>query len=197
MDFTTFVNSNTFNFIVLPILIFLARILDVSIGTIRVVFISRGMKKVAPILGFFEVLIWLIVVKQVMTGVTNFVGYIAYAAGFATGTYVGMRIEEKLAKGKAILRIITRRDSSEVINNLTENDFKVTTMNAEGKNGMVKIILMVLERHTIQDALNIIRKTNPNAFYSVEDVRSAREDHYPSSNHRNRKKLFSFYRKGK
>jgi uncharacterized protein YebE (UPF0316 family) len=197
MDFTAFINTETFSFVIIPLLIFFARILDVSIGTIRVVFISRGMRRVAPFLGFFEVLIWLVVVKQVMTGVTNFVGYIAYAGGFATGTYIGMRIEEKLAKGKAILRVVTRKESVEVIENLKENDFKITTMDAEGQEGPVKIIFMVLERHNIQKALDIIKKTNPRAFYSVEDVRSAREEHYPSIHHRSKSRLFFFHRKGK
>ena len=93
-----FFNSQVFAFVVVPILIFAARALDVSIGSVRVIFLARG-RRVAAILGFFEVLIWLVVITQIMQNLSNPVTYIAYAAGFATGTYVGILLEGKLALG--------------------------------------------------------------------------------------------------
>jgi hypothetical protein len=89
-------------YIVLPLLIFLARICDVSLGTIRVIFISKGVTYLAPIIGFFEVIIWLLAIGQVMNNLTNVVSYVAYGAGFAAGTYAGMVIEEKISIGLVI-----------------------------------------------------------------------------------------------
>ena len=86
-----------FAWVVLPLLIFFARICDVTLGTIRVIFISKGFKYIAPCIGFFEVIIWLLAIGQVMNNITNVASYIAYGAGFATGTFVGMAIEEKLS----------------------------------------------------------------------------------------------------
>jgi uncharacterized protein YebE (UPF0316 family) len=93
-----FVNSGVYTWIVLPVLIFVARITDVSLGTVRVIFVSRGLKYLAPLVGFFEVLIWLLAIGQIMKNLSNPVCYIAYAAGFGMGNYVGIRIAEKLAK---------------------------------------------------------------------------------------------------
>ncbi len=81
----TFFSSDLFSYAILPLLIFLARICDVSIGTLRIIFVSKGVKKVAPVLGFFEVLIWIIAISKIMQNLDNYVNYIAYAAGFATG----------------------------------------------------------------------------------------------------------------
>ncbi|MCF7794547.1 MAG: DUF5698 domain-containing protein [Candidatus Cloacimonetes bacterium] len=94
---------------ILPILIFISRIFDVSLGTLRIIFVNKGMRYLAPIIGFFEVLIWLIVISQVMQNMNSPINYIAYAAGFATGNYVGILIEQKLAMGITLIRIITRK----------------------------------------------------------------------------------------
>ena len=85
-----------YSWIFLPLLIFASRICDVTLGTIRHVFVARGIKNIAPVLGFFEVLIWIVVVKQVMSGANNWACYIAWAGGFAAGNFIGLFIEEKL-----------------------------------------------------------------------------------------------------
>ena len=102
-------DSGTFSLIILPILIFLARIVDVTFGTIRIIFVSRGMKWLAPIFGFFEIMIWLFAIGQVFSNLTNITYYVAYAGGFACGNFVGIWIEEKMAIGTLIVRIITRK----------------------------------------------------------------------------------------
>ena len=99
--------------VTLPLIIFFSRICDVSLGTIRHVFISKGFRKIVPLLGFFEVLIWIIVVAQVMKNLNNIACYLAWAGGFATGTFVGLWIEEKLALGLQVIRIITNQDCAE------------------------------------------------------------------------------------
>ncbi|MBN1830198.1 MAG: DUF2179 domain-containing protein [Deltaproteobacteria bacterium] len=181
MDIEPILNSPLFTWLILPLLIFSARILDVSIGTIRIIYISKGMKFLAPIFGFFEVLIWLLAVVQIIKNMTNPVYYIAYASGFATGNYVGMVIEERVAVGKVILRIITQQVAGELLSFLRSAGYGITTVDAEGGRGPVKIIFMVLNRRDLERTICEVRHFNPKAFFSVEDVRMVREGIFPPS----------------
>ncbi len=127
MDFIhQFMDSAVFSWVVLPILIFLARICDVSIGTVRIIFVSRGKKLLSPILGFFEVSIWLLAISQIMQNLDNAVCFIAYACGFAMGNFVGIYIEKKLAMGTLILRVFLLKDDCEMKDRLYEAGFGVT-----------------------------------------------------------------------
>ncbi|HPA70469.1 MAG TPA: DUF5698 domain-containing protein, partial [Bacteroidales bacterium] len=92
-------NTEIVNYLLLPLFIFLARIFDVSLGTLRIIFVTKGMRIIAPLVGFFEVLIWLLAISRIMQDLDNWVSYIAYAGGFATGNFVGMYLEERLAIG--------------------------------------------------------------------------------------------------
>jgi uncharacterized protein YebE (UPF0316 family) len=169
----------TFDFatyLVLPLLIFFARVSDVSLGTVRLIFVSKGFKFLSPILGFFEVLIYIVTMSKVLSNMTNPWLYVIYAAGFATGNYVGICIEEKLSIGKVMIRIITQRDSKELIENLKEKNYNLTIIDAMGKKGKVKIIFSVINKKDLKKIKNIINKTNPKAFYSIEDVRHAQEN---------------------
>lgn len=168
-----FLNSELFSLIILPILIFLARIVDVSMGTIRVIFISKGFRKYATIIGFFEVLIWLAAINQIMNNLTNIYYYLAYAAGFASGTYIGMAIEEKISVGKVLIRVITKKHSKELLKILKKSRYTTTSMGAESQDGKVRLIMTVVDRHDSQKVIDIVKKHNPHAFYSIEDVRFA------------------------
>jgi uncharacterized protein YebE (UPF0316 family) len=172
-------NSETFSLIILPILIFLARVADVTFGTIRIIFVSRGMKWFAPIFGFFEIIIWLFAIGQVFGNLTNITYYVAYAGGFATGNFVGIWIEEKMAIGTLVVRIITRKDGTQLIEFLKSENFGVTSIDAEGATGKVKIIYTIIKRRDLQKVINIIQRFNPRAFYSVEEVRTASEGIFP------------------
>jgi len=185
MDF--FHNNFVFNYIILPIIIFCSRILDVSIGTVRIILINRGFKFIAPILGFFEVLIWLIIISQVLNNLNNVIGFIAFSAGFATGNLVGMVIEEKLAFGYNIIRIITNKDQEKIILNLVESGFGVTRLKAEGSTGPVNIIFTVVRRKDLKKAIDIIQNCSKNSFYTIEDVRYSNKGVFP--NKFNQKKL--------
>jgi uncharacterized protein YebE (UPF0316 family) len=169
---SVFFDSFWFTYVILPLLIFSSRVVDVTLDTLRIVFISKGDKIIAPILGFFEVLIWLIAITKIMQNLDNFTCYIAYAAGFATGNYIGLRIEQRLAMGVQIIRIMTQKNADELINNLRNAGFRVTYIEAEGKDGRVHIIYLVVERSNINQIIQQINKFNPKAFYSIEDVRS-------------------------
>ena len=110
--------------VVLPLLIFFFRICDVSLGTIRVIFIAKGLTYIAPVIGFFEVIIYLVAIGQVMNNLTNVALYIAYGAGFAAGTFIGMKVEEKLSIGTLVVRIITPEDPGDLVSYLRQRSFR-------------------------------------------------------------------------
>lgn len=135
--------------------------------------VSRGFKIRASFLGFFEILIWILVVAELFKSIDNWVNYIAYAGGFATGTYVGMYLESKLKVGTIIVRIITSSKFTELTEALKAAGFTVTTLDAEGGFGPVKIIFTVLKRRKWNQIVSIIEANDPSAFYSSEDVKYA------------------------
>lgn len=178
MDFT---DSQLFAWVVIPLLIFSARILDVSIGTLRIVFIARGKKVIAPILGFFEVLIWLLAIGQIFKHLDNIACYIAWAGGFAMGNYVGMVIEQKLAIGFEVVRVITRASAENLLEHLKNDGYGLTVTDGHGANGPVKIIFLLIKRKDLPKVSKIILKYNPKAFYTVEDVNFVKDAIYPTS----------------
>lgn len=179
MELTSIISTDITTWVVIPILIFLARILDVSIGTLRVIFIARGMKWLASILGFFEVLIWLLAISQILQNLTCWLNYIAYAGGFAMGNFVGMTIENRLALGTVVLQIITRLDATELVSALRGYGYGVTSLDAEGKMGPVKVLFMLVARNELNNIINTVNKYNPHAFYSIGDVRFVSEGIFP------------------
>ncbi|MBN2322764.1 MAG: DUF2179 domain-containing protein [Spirochaetes bacterium] len=172
-------DSRTFTWIILPLLIFFARICDVSIGTLRIIFVSRGNKLAAPLLGFFEVLIWLTAIGKIMQNLDNIMAYVAYGGGFAMGNFIGIWIEQKLAVGLVILRVITRKDAAALSEDLRSRGFGVTCIDAEGNEGPVNIVYSVLKRSALGEAIGLVEKMNPGAFYSIEDVRAVSEGIFP------------------
>jgi uncharacterized protein YebE (UPF0316 family) len=179
MDNQLFLNSELFKWLILPLLIFVARIFDVSLGTLRVIFISRGMRTIAAVVGFVEILIWLLAIGQIMKNLTNIACYAAYAGGFAMGTFVGIYIVEKLSLGVVLIRVTTRKDASELIEFLKSADYGITSTDAEGATGKVKIIYSIIKRHDLKSVVEIIKKFNPHAFYTIEDVRFVSEGIFP------------------
>ena len=183
--------------IVIPLLIFCARIIDVSIGTIRMIFIYKGNRIVAPLLGFFEVIIWLLAIRQIMVNLTNFVAYIAYGAGFATGTLIGMIIADKLSNSRVIIRVITRKDAGPLLAALKQVNQTAINVGARGEKGHVQILFMVTHKDMIADIVAIIKEFNPRSFYTIEYLNYASE---PAEIHRKRpagESLIGFFKKGK
>ena len=159
-----------YTWIIIPFLIFLARVADVSLGTIRLIFISRGMKYIAPVVGFFEILIWLLAIGQIMTNLSNPVCYIAYAGGFAMGNYVGMVIAEKLSLGVVLIRIVTKKDATELEESLKYADYGVTSVDGHGSTGQVMILFTIVPRREANKVVDLIKQFNPRAFYTIEEV---------------------------
>ncbi len=168
------ISDDVMSWVILPLLIFIARMSDVTLGTLRNIFMSRGFRKIVPFVGFFEVLIWLIAMKQVMNRADNFLCYFAWAGGFAMGTYVGMRIEERLALGMQVIRIITSETNEKLINALRAANHGMTIVDAQGAKGPVKMIFSIVQRKYLKEVIALIESNHPNAFFSVEDVRNAR-----------------------
>lgn len=179
MNVESVVGSDVFRWVILPLLIFSARILDVSLGTIRIVFVSKGMKYLAPVVGFVEVIIWLLAIRVIMQNLNNFVCYIAYGAGFAMGTFIGLQIEKRIAIGNSIIRIITQKDATDLIGHLWSEGFGVTSIDAQGIKGKVHVIYMIIKRHDFERINQIIKRFNPKAFYTVEDVRLVSAGTFP------------------
>lgn len=168
-----------FAWIILPLLIFASRIIDVSLGTVRVIFVSKGLKISASVLGFFEVLLWLIAIGQIMKNLTNPICYIAYAGGFAMGNYIGILIADKLSLGMVILRIVTKSNPDNLINSLNKSDFGVTTIDAMGKTGPVKLIFTITPKRKLTKLVTMINSHNPNAFYTIEEINSVQKGIIP------------------
>jgi len=173
------IDSLIYPYILIPLLICLARVIDVTLGTLRIIFVSRGFSKLAPIVGFFEVFIWLLAIGQVMNNLTNIYNYLAYALGFALGNYIGMSVERKLSLGVVIVQVITQSDASILIEHLHDNGYGLTTSEAAGVSGPVHIIFSVINRSNLKEIVEIIKKYNPRAFYMVSDVRAVSEGPYP------------------
>ena len=179
MDIAAFYHSEIFKFVLLPVLIFLARICDVTLDTLRIIYVGRGMKFLAPVIGFVEVMIWLVAITQIFKNLSSPVCYVAYAGGFAMGNLIGILIEEKMAIGTVVIRIITQKDAEALIDRLKESRYGVTHVDAQGAMGQVKIIFTIVKRKAINSVLEIVRGCNPLAFYTIEDVRSVRKGVFP------------------
>jgi uncharacterized protein YebE (UPF0316 family) len=165
-----------FSFVVVPILIFFARICDMTLDTVRIIFVSKGYKYISAVLGFFEVIIWLVAITQIMSNLTNIFCYLAYGAGFATGNFVGMVIEEKISLGKVSLKVVARKNASKIIEEIEKLGHLVTVTDAYSEAGSVKIIYAVMQRKEVSHVVEIIKKLNPTAFYWVEEVRFANDE---------------------
>jgi uncharacterized protein YebE (UPF0316 family) len=170
------ISPELYTWVILPLLIFFARICDVSMETIRVIYIARGIKYLAPLIAFFEIVIWLLALEVVMDDLSNIANFLAFAFGFAMGTYIGLVIEEKLSIGMVILRIVTTEDSTdEIISFMQSENYGVTTVDATGSRGNVRIILSLVNRADVPRITTHLKSSNPHAFYSIEDVRYVNE----------------------
>jgi len=173
-------------YIVFPILIVLARITDVSLGTLRIVLISKGFKRIAPIISFFESFVWILVAARILSSmsgnetitVLNIIQYFSYALGYAMGTFIGMKIEQKLSLGQVLVRAIATNEAESLVSTLRENKIGLTAVDASGKDGNVKVLFIVVNRTELSNVLNIIKINNPKTFYTVENVQTVNKGYF-------------------
>lgn len=172
IDFSAF-GSLDASVLLSALMIFALRVTDVTIGTLRIGMLVRGYRLLAGLLGFIESLIWLVSVAQVLSSLDEPIKAIAYCAGFATGTMLGVTVERWLAMGKSVMQVIAPVGSPQVAPTLREAGFVVTVVNAEGRDGSVRIAYSVISKKRQAQALGIVSKLNPEAFITFEEVRTA------------------------
>jgi len=172
-----------YQYIILPIIIFFARICDVSLGTMRIVFVSKGKKNIAPILGFFELFIWIVVISQILKTADNIVCYLAYAGGYAAGNFLGIIIEERIAIGAQLIKVFSAKDVAPLQKSLNEEGFGATVIEGDGSTGKVKILYSVINRKTFLQVEKILKEFDPLIFYVIEDVRLVKSGIFPATNH--------------
>jgi len=165
-----------FSWIVLPLFIFIARILDVSMGTLRVIFIAKGFKYYAPIVGFFESVIWLLAISQIVLNINNPFLIVVYGFGFAVGTFTGILLEEKLSLGNARIRFIIRTNYDEILKALECEGHLLTVVTARYKGDIAKIVTLLIDRKKVKKVIRIVNDINPKVFYSIEDVRKVSDE---------------------
>jgi uncharacterized protein YebE (UPF0316 family) len=176
---SSFFDTWVFLWVILPLLIFCSRAIDVSLGTIRIIFVSKGQRFFASLLGFFEILVWIIAITKIMQNITNFFYYIVYAGGFAAGIYCGIVIEERLALGLVSIHVFTSKDANELLKLLRERNYGVTSRIARGETGKIDELFIVINRKNLGHVLKILRDYDKEAFISVEDVRLVKGGIFP------------------
>ena len=155
-------------------LIFLLRVADMALDTLRVLMVMRGRKPVAWGLGFFQSLIYIIAITSVLANLDNPLNIVGYAAGFATGNVVGMWIEERLAIGHIDLRIVSPRLGAAIAERLRADGFAITEMSGRGKDGMVTVLSASVQRKHVDQVRQLISEVDAEAFITAEDVRPVR-----------------------
>ena len=174
MIFTELFGDNLwiYQWIILPLLICLARIADQTIGTMRLINLSKGMKNIAPVLAFFEAIIWLLAVSQILNHLDNFLTFIAYGLGYAIGNYIGMVLEEKISLGSVLVRLFPNDQYESIVDFMQSNNYGYTLLNAEGSRGPLKVIFSIVKRKDLNEFVDQLNAIMPNTFYTIEEIKT-------------------------
>lgn len=176
----------------LPFIIFFGRIIDVSLGTLRIIFVSKGEKYLAPIVGFFEVFIWIVVISEILSRANGIFSYLSYAAGYGMGNFVGIMIEQRIAFGLLLCRVYTTQDGKELIKILNRENIGSTLIHGSGSVGETDIIEIVLNRKQSKFIEKLLNQFDPDVFYVTEDIRAKQRGIFPEN-----KSLLTRWRPGK
>ncbi len=155
----------------IALLIFLARAVDVTLATLRILFASRGYQRLSSLVGFFESILWLLIIQQVMNNMSSFINIIAYAGGFSAGTILGISLEKRLSLGDVLVRIIISDNNKEVGNILRCNGFGVTEINGSGRDGDVILIFTLIPRKHLSSVKLLLDGFGSSILYTAEDIR--------------------------
>ncbi|WP_243544020.1 DUF2179 domain-containing protein [Pseudodesulfovibrio tunisiensis] len=156
----------------LPGVIFLGRIADVSLGTLRIIFVSKGEKNIAPLIGFVEIFIWVVIIAQVFSRANDMFSYLSYAAGYAVGTYIGLHLEAKIGFGFIKYRVFTIKNGLALIAALNKHGFGSTLVHGKGSTVEIDIVEAVVRRKDMKPVEDIVMDFDSKAFCVVEDVRA-------------------------
>lgn len=160
------------------IFIFVARVLDVSMATVRMLMVVRGRRLQAAMIGFFEVMIYIVALGRVVNTLNNPVNLIVYALGFATGNFVGSLVEEKMALGNIAAQVITKLEVKDIVQDLRNQGFGVTVIEGMGKEGVKRILYLTLHRKDLSRLYKVIEGIDPDAFVIVQDARATRGGYF-------------------
>jgi uncharacterized protein YebE (UPF0316 family) len=163
----------------LPILVFFAELCVVTLSTLRIIFLSRGRKFLAPALGFFEITIWLFAIGKVMQNLQDMGCFMGFAGGFTFGNFFGVLIEKWLALGTVVVRTVTNKDAGDLVASLRMARYGVTQVDAEGTQGPVKLVFTVVPRRELDSVTAIIRSFDQAAFYSVDEIQETASGVFP------------------
>jgi len=185
--FARFFDSDTFTYLILPLLIFIFRIVDQSIGTLRLIFAAKGLKHLAPFFAFFESFIWLVAIGQIMKHLDNIYCFLAFAGGYSAGNYLGILLEEKLSIGTVVIRVIPKKDTTDLIAFLRKHNYGVTVVDVDGMLGPTKMLFTTIRRKEASRVIDIIKQFNPTAFYTIDEVKVVSGGYFDRKN----KSIFS------
>ena len=158
------------NLILGALVIFALRVLSVSMGTVRTLLTVRGLRLISAIMGFVEVLIFVLAISQVISDIGNVWNVLGYCGGFAVGTIVGMALEDRLAIGFAVVRIISTAKWPEIVQSLRSGGYGATKVMGEGKDGPLGIVYTVVRRKELKDVIQICEQLDQQAFITVEEA---------------------------
>ncbi|MGI5838123.1 MAG: DUF2179 domain-containing protein [bacterium] len=156
------------------VFIFLARLVDVSMMTIRTLLVVRGKRVTAALIGFVEIIIYIVALGEVFKNLDNWLNILAYATGFAVGNYVGSYIEEKMAMGFLNVQVISTKCPDGLTGKLREDGFGVTVVEGKGRVGVRKILYIIAKRKEFPALMDKILTSDPDAFVTALDARSIR-----------------------
>jgi uncharacterized protein YebE (UPF0316 family) len=160
------------------LLIFGLRLTDVSMGTVRTIMVLRGMRKIAALIGFVEVSIWVMAISRVIGNLDSVVSVLAYGGGFAAGTLLGMWIEDKLALGHVYIQVVSTHKGPEIAQTIREAGFGATQVQAEGQSGPVHLIDVVVPRKRSKKLLHLVNEIDDRSFVTVEEARQVMRGYY-------------------
>ncbi|QNO13686.1 DUF2179 domain-containing protein [Alkalicella caledoniensis] len=158
--------------------IFVARVIDVSMATVRMLLIVKGRRLQAAVIGFFEVIVYIVALGRVVNSLDNPVNLLVYAFGFAAGNYVGIFLEEKLALGYIAVQVIPSENDIEIIEILRENGYGVTVVEGVGKNGIKNILNVYSQRKDLDKILTLVGERDPKAFTAIMDAKKTLGGYY-------------------
>jgi uncharacterized protein YebE (UPF0316 family) len=138
------------------------------------IMINRGRRKIAPLLGFVEVTVWVIAISQVITNLDNIFNILGYSGGFAAGTLVGMWIEDKLALGHVEISIFSTTQGRKIVQKLRQADYGVTELTGNGRSGIVNLITTIVPRRDVKNIFQLVNQTDPKSFIAVDDMKDVK-----------------------
>jgi uncharacterized protein YebE (UPF0316 family) len=159
---------------VFALAIFIVRVVNIALDTLRLLTVMRQMRGLTWVLGFLQTSLWVLVLGSVMNDLNNPLNIIAYSTGYATGNVIGMMIEKRLAFGYINITVISSTCGHEIANRLREDGHAVTEIPAHGKDGSVEILECSIQRKFAQDVQDLIRDIDPTAFITSRDIQRVR-----------------------